>query len=362
MWIASIGAALAVALSIALTIAHWGEVRLPAVAVIGIMLVGAAAVAAATGTAPARAPFTSERLGLVVTLAVGAAIAEYVSTAGHNRYLYDDYGPAVIGMLILALAPFCNWTALAIAGVLAAGVLSILVVGAAATTATDGPLASLILVDVAVVLALTAAAAVYSSTIVDAVLAWQREANRAVLRRDQELRTGLARSAQQSRVSVLGREVLPFLAQIMTADRITVQDADRARELAEALRRALRAGIEATWLDDLAASLASARGIPVDIADRDGDAGQFADDQWAAVAALLTWLAADERAAAVRVRAERDLDDPNGRLVILAERGTRQVRRRELERFAAVASVVGFRTRTAISREEITVELDYVIE
>ena len=119
----------------------------------------------------------------------------------------------------------------------------------------------------AAVLAMSAAAAGYSYAIVDETLAWQREANRAALHRDTELRAGIARSVQQSRVSVLGREVLPFLAGVMTADRISVADADRARELAEALRRALKAGIESTWLDDLAATIRMSRGIPVVVDD-----------------------------------------------------------------------------------------------
>ena len=58
-------------------------------------LVAAAGLAAAISASPARAPFTTERLWLVVTLAVGAAIAEYVSTIGANHYLYDDFGPIV---------------------------------------------------------------------------------------------------------------------------------------------------------------------------------------------------------------------------------------------------------------------------
>ena len=186
---------------------------------------------------------------------MGAAIAEYVSTIGADRYIYDDFGPIVIGMLILSLAPFCSWVSLLLAGVLSAAVLSILIVGSSTSAVIAAPISALVAVNSAAVLAMSAAAAGYSYAIVDETLAWQREANRAALHRDAELRAGIARSVQQSRVSVLGREVLPFLAGVMTADRISVADADRARELAEALRRALKAGIESTWLDDLAANV-----------------------------------------------------------------------------------------------------------
>ena len=135
-----IGAVLAFGASVVLTYAHWSEVGSPLVALLGIVLVALAGLAAAISAAPSRAPFSAERLWLVVALAVGAAIAEYVSTIGADRYLYDDFGPIVIGMLILSLAPYCTWVSLILAGVLSAAVLSILVVGSATTTAIAPPL------------------------------------------------------------------------------------------------------------------------------------------------------------------------------------------------------------------------------
>ena len=62
----------------------------PFAAVLGVALVAAAGLVAAISAAPSRAPFSAERLSLVVALAVGAAIAEYVSTIGADRYIYDD--------------------------------------------------------------------------------------------------------------------------------------------------------------------------------------------------------------------------------------------------------------------------------
>ena len=355
--IVAIGAALAFVVSIVLSVVHWHEVVSPLAAVLGVVLVGAAGLTAAISARPAFAPFTVDRLWLVVTLGVGAAIAEYVSTIGNDRYLYDDYGPLAIGMLILAVAPYCTWVSLLLAGVLAAAVLSILVVGSAATTATTVPIGALIAVNSAAVLALSAAAAGYSYAIVDETLAWQREANRAALRRDADLRAGIARSVQQSRVSVLGREVLPFLAGVMTADRISLADADRARELAEALRRALKAGIESTWLDDLAATVRSSRGVAVVVDDREGDAGGLGDDQRSAITALLTWLAEAGRSSTITVKLTED--PPRRRVAIVTEPGTSPPSRRELDRFAAVARAMSMRAEVDVTRENVRVELSH---
>ena len=135
--IVTIGGVLAFGASLVLTIAHWHEVGSPIAAVLGIVLVAAAGVTAAISASPQFAPFTADRLWLIVALAVGGAIAEYVSTIGADRYLYDDYGPLVIGLLILAVAPYCTWISLLLAGIISAAVLSFLVLGSAAAAMTS---------------------------------------------------------------------------------------------------------------------------------------------------------------------------------------------------------------------------------
>lgn len=352
------GAALAMVVSVVLTISHWHEVVSPVAAAVALALVGAAGIIAAVSAAPARAPFTTERLWLVVTLAVGAAIAEYVSTLGNDRFIYDDFSPVVIGVLILAVAPYCTWLSLLLAGVLASVVLAILVIGSSSTMEPSAPLPSLIALNCAAVLSMSAAAAGYSYGIIDETLAWQREANRAALHRDAELRAGIARSVQQSRVSVLGREVLPFLAGVMTADDISVADADRARELAEALRRALKAGLDATWLGDFAANLQSARETDVVVADPLGAAADLGDDQRAALSALLSWLAEGERAAEITVGISSD--GAARRITVDAHAGASPPSRRDLDRFAAVARAVAMRAEVRVTRENVTVEFSHV--
>ncbi|SIN69163.1 hypothetical protein [Agromyces cerinus] len=361
--IVAVGAVLAFLLATGLTWSHWSEVGSPPAAVLALVLVAAAGVAAAFAASPARAPFTNERLWLVVTLAVGAAIAEYVSTVGNNQQFYDDFGPTVIGMLILSLAPFCTWVSAALAGVFAAAVLSILVVGASMYTASDAPVAALITLNAAPVLAMSAAAAGYSYGIVAETLAWQREANRAALQRDAELRAGIARSVQQSRVSVLGREVLPFLAGVMTAERISVADADRARELAEALRRALRAGIESTWLDELAANIRVNRGVDTIVDDPTGAAAALTADQRSALTALISWLGDSARSRLIKVAFTGGSDGGGHRdIVLVADSGASPPSRRELDRFVAVARAVALRADAELTRENVKVGLSYDID
>lgn len=358
--IVSVGAVIAVGTAITLTWLHWGEVGSPFAAVLAIALVAAAGVVAAISSSPARAPFTTDRLWLVVALGISAAIAEYVSTIGADTYLYDNFGPAVIGLLILSVAPYCTWVSLVLAGVMSSAVLSILVIGTSTYMAAIAPIGAVIAVNSAPTLAMSAAAAGYAYSIVGETLAWQREANRAALQRDAELRAGIARSVQQSRVSVLGREVLPFLAGVMTADRLSLADADRARELAEALRRALNAGIESTWLDDLAANVQQSRGVETVVVDPAGVAADLVGDQRSALTALISWLGEASRSTAIHIVFGRDGE--RRKITLKTKTGAAPPSRRELERFVAVARAVALRAESTQTRENVTVEFSYVAE
>ncbi|MGR0321205.1 hypothetical protein [Agromyces sp. ZXT2-3] len=352
-----IGAVLAVGASVALTAWHWDEVGSPIAAALGIILVAVAGIVASVSVRATSAPFTVDRLWYVVALAVAGAVAEYLSTVGADRYLYDDYGPLVVGMLILSLAPFCTWISLLLAGAVAAAVLAILAIGTADSSALDVPAAVLVTVNSVAVLALSAAAAAYSATIVGASLEWQRQANATALERDGRLREGIVRSVQQGRVSVLGREVLPFLAHVAAADRIEVADADRARELADMLRRALKAGIESTWLDDLASSLDAARDIRITVDDPGATASRLPSDQRPALTALLSWLSGDDRAESIRVSVRAD--DGHARVTVDAVVAGSAPARRDLERFVAAARSAGVRGELELSRENVRVEFRY---
>jgi hypothetical protein len=318
-------------------------------------MVAAAGAVAWVSALPSRGPFTLERLGLIVLLGVGAAVAEYVSTVGEDEYLYDNFGPIVVGLLLLSVAPFCSWVSLLVAGVFSAAVVAVIAVGSAEPAVTDAPWVSFAIVSAVAVLAPAAAGAAYSASVVNETLALQRQANAAALERETELRTGIARLVQQSRVSVLSREVLPFLAHVMTVDRITVDEADRARELAEALRRALKAGIESTWLDELAFSLTETRGVPIEVRDTDAAAAGLGDEQRAALTALVVWLADERRSSRIAVElSPRDARLP--RIVVSARRGDQPFVRRDIERFTVVGRSVGLRGEVVASGENVRVE------
>ncbi|MGI9822630.1 hypothetical protein [Agromyces sp. Marseille-Q5079] len=365
--IAPLSAVLAMVIAIALTITHWAEVDSEVAAIGAILLVAIAGAFAVIATRPARAPVTPERFWIVVVIGVGAAVSEYLSTIGNDRYLYDDFGPLVIGILVMAFAPFCNWVSLLAAGVLSSGVLAVLI-GGAVNPMWDGiPVAAMIFVYVAPTLVISAASAGYSWAIVRVTLEWQRKANRVVLARDAELRAGLARSLDHGRVAVLRREVLPFLAGMLNVERVSVADADRARSLAESLRATLMSEIASTWLGDLAAELERRRGIVVRVVDPASAASTLHEGQRAALTALVSWLASDQRVTAVHIDVtvvpnEREM--LHGRVVVIdvsGPLGAEPPQRRAVERFASVARAVGLVAEAEVTGENVRVELRHEI-
>lgn len=362
----AVGAGTAVVISIVSTFAHREEIVSPFAAALGILLLIAAAVALVTGILPSRGGFASERVWLVVTIATAAAVAEYVSTMGNDAVLYDDYGPITIGVLLLSMAPYASWAALLIAAGLSSGVLAILVAGNAAAAGTSQPVASLVLVGSVAIVALAAAGASYSYSIVGSILRWQREVNREALEQEVAEDPGAGGSHQgvggSPRVALVAREVLPFLASVVAAERLSVADVDRARELAEGVQAAMKAGIEATWLDDLADALRSGgagSGVEMLIDDPSGAAARLSSDQRTALTAIVSWLGGSTRSSEVRVAVVEGAGD--GRIEVTAVPAQGPPRHRDLERIVAIARAVGFRTESMISRERTIVELNYPV-
>ncbi|GAA2464305.1 hypothetical protein [Agromyces soli] len=364
----AIGAGTAVAISVVSTFAHRAEIVSPFAAVLGILLLVAAAIALVTGILPSRGSFASERVWLVVTIATAAAVAEYVSTMGNDAVLYDDYGPITIGVLLLCMAPYASWAALLIAAGLSSGVLAILVAGNAAAASVSQPVASLVLVGSVAIVALAAAGASYSYSIVGSILRWQREVNREAL--EQEVAEEPADAEPFSgptiggspRVALVAREVLPFLASVVAAERLSVADVDRARELAEGVQAAMKAGIEATWLDDLADALRSGGtgpGIEMLVDDPSGAAARLSSDQRTALTAIISWLGGSTRSSEVRVAVVEGAGA--GRIEVTAIPAQGPPRHRDLERIVAIARAVGYRTESMISRERTIVELNYPV-
>ncbi len=357
--IAILHASLAVVGIVAVVLMHLDEIVAPVLSAMSIGFTAAAAAGVIVWTAPRMAPMSNERLWVVMALAIGAAIAESASTAGANRLISDDVGPMVVGLMLIALAPYCSWQSLLTACGVSAGILGILTLESGQYSSIEAPPPVFMVVAALPVLVLGAAAAGYSRAVVAEVLAFDRSAAVAVLARDREVRAGIARSVQEGRVTVLGRDVLPLLAEVTATGNVTPAQADRARELAHQLRSALVAGADATWLDDLVGYELSRGSTRISVDDPHGAASRLPEPQRATVAAVVAWLAGGQVSShSLELRVH---DEDSGCLIAATATGlpARAGLRADADNLLAVARMNFDRARMQVRDDSIHLELAY---
>lgn len=173
------------------------------------------------------------------------------ATFGSNDRLRDDWAPIVVGLLLLALAPYrpgreiARWTALH------AGVALVLGVMQGGWSIAGVPALVSGVVAAAPIAALGIAAAAYSISLTSAVASWQERAWMLAESRAQVERGALALSVQQRRLAQLNREVIPLLSRVARSGQVDEIDARNAAALAASVRTVLVAEADATWLDSM---------------------------------------------------------------------------------------------------------------
>jgi hypothetical protein len=231
------------------TVLRPSDLSSPWAAVAAIVAVAAGGAALVVSSAPLRAPFGSVSLWLVAAAGVGTCVLSALATAGTNPFVRDDWAGMAAGVLLLGLAPYRPAREIVAAGLVVAVVLVVVVLAEAPGFVTPVPTATFVVVALTPLLALAAAAAVFSAVFVGHVEAWISRATTFRRASTDDLRVTLARSVQQDRVTVLNREVVPFFARLVESGEIADGDAAEARRVADSLRASLVADADATWLE-----------------------------------------------------------------------------------------------------------------
>lgn len=307
-------AVLAAGLVVGLTLVR-GSHMSPAGAVAGVVLslVAVALVIEAVLRRPSG--LSLGRLWVVLSLAVVASALEYLSSSRNDDLVRDDYGAVLVGLLLLAAAPFCGALALVMASVLAVVMVDAVILGTVVLIPGHDSrfVPVMLLLRSTVMLTLAVAAAAYSRAAVSVELRRRQLLNHSVLRRDAQIRASFGRDVPQTRAGLLRDEVLPFLAEIVGRDQLTKHDAVQARVLAEALQYQSRVSSEATWVDDLSVRLMAARDVRVAVDDPARAAELVDHGRRAALAGVIAWSADVRRSTGVRIRFDRAAapGDPN---------------------------------------------------
>ena len=282
------------------------ELTRPGAALGAVALVAAAGLALWLAASPARAPFSTGAVVGVVLLGAAATAASTVATWGANVSVRDDWVPFALGVLVLGLAPYRPGADLLRAGGLLALVVALATLVQAPGFAAPVPRAVFVVVAVTPVLALAVGGAVFSSTFVALVRRWREQAQAQRRETTSALRGQVARSVQQDRVTVLNRDVVPFFANLLRRGVVTADDLAGARRAGDSLRTTLVAEADRTWLEALFASpLTSVAG---EVDDPAGAAALLPRERRTVVRALLVALGdsdvVDGRAVRVAVAAD----------------------------------------------------------
>jgi len=262
--------------------------ELAAVAVLLVVLVGMALVWLSS---PLRAPLTSRAFVLLLSLALLAFGVSAISMAENDAMVRDDWGGPVVGLLILALAPYRPAKELAVAGSLSAILVGVVALAQAENFVAVYPPIVFVVVATTPILALSFAAASFAHVLVRGLDRWNARARLAFSELADERGRFIARSVQQNSVTVLNQQVVPFLSELRARNEVTEHDRERARVIADAVRESMVADVDRSWLDDLlddaAASAAGTAASRSSLSDPAGLAQKMSTDERTALRALI---------------------------------------------------------------------------
>jgi hypothetical protein len=246
------------ALSYALivTVLSSGEIAIPAMSALSLVVLAAACAYVVVATSAHRAPFTSRSHTTVQLLTWVAVICSATASWQTNRFVRDDWWPVSFGLLLLALGPYRPAKELAASGTVSALFLGFLTLLQAESLAAAAPPAAYVLVVMAPMLALCYASVAFSAAVVESLEDWHRQTILAGAAMVDRFREGITRSVQQDRVTILGRDVLPYFSDILARDSVTDEDRDRARQIADSIRRVMVSEVDRSWLEGLVDTVA----------------------------------------------------------------------------------------------------------
>jgi len=270
-----------------------GSIMHPALAAVAVLLVVFASVLLVWLSSPLRAPFTSRSLVALVVVALIAFMVSSISMGESDAAIRDDWGGPVVGLLILALAPYRPAKELAVAGGLGAVLVGVVALVQAENFVAPYPPIMFVVIATTPVLALSFAAASFAHVLVRGLDRWNARARLAVIELADERGRFIARSVQQDSVTILNQQVVPFLSELRDRDEVTEETRTRARGIADAVRASMVADVDRSWLDDLLVDAAGAAGggprsaARVSLSDPAGLAQKMTTDERTALRALI---------------------------------------------------------------------------
>jgi hypothetical protein len=246
--VATLGAML---YAIVRTIITGSEIGEPLFAVAAILFVIVAALLVLVVTDPVHTPVSFPGFAAVVIAADLASVSSSISTWGTTNVIWNNWGPLVVGILILAFAEFRPGRDLA-----AGAAFSVLVVGTAAALETfsmpeiASPLTSAVIASTPVILFGTGAA-VFSYRMSLTLSRVSESAFREQSGLSRRVRLRLRELLRESGRDALAVELVPFLEGVLARGEVTEDDTVQARRISAVLRSVIITDMGLPWLQRL---------------------------------------------------------------------------------------------------------------
>jgi hypothetical protein len=234
-----------------MTVRGQDEISNPVFAGLALALLATAGLMIISASGPNRAPLRERTHAAAHAIAMLGIICEAIGQAGSNAYIRDDWGPATLGILLVALGPYRPAREIAVGGLCSAISIGIITYLEVPSLVTPGPALAFIVAAVSPMLALCFSAALFSNGVVVSIERWQKKAQAVSVSLSREFREGIVRSVRQDRVTILNRDVLPFFTGVLARDTITDADRDRARTIADSIRMVMVEEVDRSWLEAL---------------------------------------------------------------------------------------------------------------
>lgn len=329
----------AFATAVGLTLTHREEYHSLPPLMTAFLLLVSIGVVVVRAARPRNAPFSWRSALAIHLLGLASVGLEAAAQWGSDTAVRSDWAPLSLALFVMVTGCFrpareilamSTGSALVVGGITTAGAhaadLTLPPIVYAGLTA--GPL-----------LAAGAGAAMFSATLVRRLLRWRARTEGGRLAAAESIRARVREDLRDERLDLVESEVGPFLRELLARGETDAADAERARELGEALRRALVAEADEVWLADLVAELNDPEAL----------APRMDETQRAAVEAACMALAA-RRTSATLERADDGI-----RLILRWERGGRGRLGPELQ---AILRSVFPGARLRLASREVELEFD----
>lgn len=274
--------------AILMTVLNREDIDYPVLTVLGLAALVAAFTMLAVAASPLRPPVSRGVHVAGIVLLIGAMALNAASMGQSNLYVQDDWGTLAIGLFGLFISPYRPPRELVAFGVLAAVFAGFIVLLQTPSFATPIPPFAFVVVAVTPLLALSLGGAAFASQVLRMTARWQNRAERAVQQLAVDHRSGITRSVQQDRVTILNRDVVPFFTDVLERGEVTEVDREQAAAIAGTIRAVMVQEVGRTWLEAALDEL----GADSEIVDPDRLATAIAGDGRRAIRALLVALVA----------------------------------------------------------------------